>query len=137
MRILIAVCMLGLGIAFAGAQEITGTVSRVIDGDTLQINELRVRLCGIDAPEDHNPGAAEALEYLEQLARGKEARCVVVGGGTPCDTRSPVISSKRVVAQCFVGELDLAADLVAKGHACDWPKFSGYHYADKTMCTAK
>ncbi len=114
--------------ATASAQEIIGTVSRVIDGDTLQINELRIRLCGIDAPEDGDKGAAEATEHLEQVARGQHARCVVVGGGTPCDTRSAVINNRRVVAQCYVGDVDLARSLTDNGHACDWTKFSGGHY---------
>ena len=33
-----------------------------------------------------------------------------------------------VVAQCFLDDLDIAAEMVRSGNACDWPKFSGGHY---------
>ena len=34
----------------------------------------------------------------------------------------------RIVAQCFVGDLDIAAEMVRSGHACAWPKHSGDYY---------
>ena len=54
----------------------TGTVLRVIDGDTVAVSvegtEMRVRLWGIDAPETDQPGGPEARNFLEgMLALGK------------------------------------------------------------------
>lgn len=116
----------------AHAQEITGRVDRVIDGDTFQIRELRIRLCGIDAPEDRKPGAEASTRALELMIRGKQIQCTVVGGGSVCDTRSDVINNGRVVAQCFVGGKDIAAEQINNGHACAWRKFSGNHYAGES-----
>lgn len=110
------------------AQELNGTVTAVIDGDTIAMNELRIRLCGIDAPEDASPGAHEAQRFLELAVRGKTARCIPVGGGSVCDTRSDVVNNGRLVAQCFVGGEDMAEMLTREGLACDWPKFSGGAY---------
>jgi len=46
-------------------------VSKVIDGDTLVADrdgrEERIRLCGVDAPEQDQPLAAEATALLEDL----------------------------------------------------------------------
>jgi endonuclease YncB( thermonuclease family) len=41
------------------------------------------------------------------------------------------------VAQCFVGELDVAGALVEQGVACDWARVSGGHnsrIADARRC---
>jgi endonuclease YncB( thermonuclease family) len=63
------------------------------------------------------------------LIAGKNARCVQVGAGTPCDGRSKPTSYDRVVAQCFVGGIDVAAPMVQQDHACDWVGFSGGYYS--------
>src|SRR5207244_1059642 len=91
---------------------------------------IPVRLCGVDSPERGHPGYQRATVALTQLLHGKTVRCLQVGAraGTPCDRRSRPRSRDRIVAQCFVGNLDVAAEMVRGGDACDWPKFSGGHY---------
>lgn len=120
--------------------EITGrAVAR--DGDDIVVTvdgkAQRVRLCGIDAPDRHR-GAREAKAALGALVAGVEVRCVPVGGGTPCDGRSKARVRNRIIAQCFAGDRDLAAEMVRAGHACDWPKYSGGWYgrlvADAPAC---
>jgi micrococcal nuclease len=39
------------------------------------------------------------------------------------------MSCDRIVAQCFVGDLDIAMEMVSAGQAKDWPKFSGGYYS--------
>jgi len=107
---------------------VTGRAN-VVDGDTLWVGRTKIRLCGIDAPERNNPGGSEATRYLNTITRGRNIRCVIVGSGTPCDGRSRRTSYDRVVAQCFVGDADLAASLVRSGNAKDWKRFSGGYYA--------
>ena len=50
---------------------VTGTVTRIVDGDTLRINiegfEMPVRLWGIDAPEMTQTNGPEAKQKLEML----------------------------------------------------------------------
>jgi endonuclease YncB( thermonuclease family) len=101
----------------------------IVDGDTLFVGRLKYRLCGIDAPERDEPGYREATTYLRKLVAGKTIKCTPVGHGTPCDGRSKPRSYDRIVAQCFVDGKDLAAEMVRAGHAKDWPRFSGGHYA--------
>ncbi len=54
------------------------TVTRIIDGDTLQIRYKgrteRVRLFGIDAPEKGEYGYFKAAALLEELCYGKKVR---------------------------------------------------------------
>jgi endonuclease YncB( thermonuclease family) len=115
------------------AAELAGTVDKVVDGDTLWLCDStachKVRVCGIDAPEAGEAGYHESKAALTALVTGMTVRCVQVGDGTPCDGRSKPTNRDRVVAQCFAGEADLAAALVAQGQACDWTKFTGGHYA--------
>jgi micrococcal nuclease len=125
--------------AFSG--EIQGTADSVIDGDTLwvcdQVACHKIRLCGVNAPERKSAGGPEAKIALEALVEGQTIRCTPVGDGTVCDGRSKRTSYDRTVAQCFVNGTDLADELVATGHACDWVKFSGGHYSresDRVVC---
>ena len=118
----------------AGAAEIVGQGRNVVDGDTFDMTTsnriVKVRICGIDAPESGEPGSKEAWSKLSNLVHQKTVNCVQVnsGPGTVCDGRSKPTNRDRIVAQCFVEGKDIAAELVKSGVACDWPKFSGGHY---------
>jgi len=100
----------------------------VVDGDTLYVDDVKYRLCGIDAPEHGHPGYHQAIDYLHSLVRGKKIKCTPVGQGTPCDGRSKTRIYNKIVARCFVYGKDLAAEMVKAGHAHDWPKVSGGYY---------
>jgi endonuclease YncB( thermonuclease family) len=136
LRIHSAVAVLGAAVVcfsgFARAAEFTGPVTHIVDGDTFDMHPaagtVRIRFCGIDSPERGEPGYQAASDALRHMIGDKIVRCVQVGAGTPCDGRSRPTNRGRVVAQCFVGTLDVAAEMVRDRHACDWPKFSGGHY---------
>ncbi len=105
-----------------------GPVTRVADGDTFTIGSQRVRICGINSPERGERGYAEAGANIERMTAGQTVECRQVGNGTPCDGRSSPASYDRIVAQCFVGGRDIAAEQVRAGHAVDWTRYSGGHY---------
>ncbi len=126
-RLILALCLLPtLALAMDGA------VTTVADGDTFTLcagNDCeRIRLCGIDAPERGDPGSVAATEALRSMTRDQIVTCVPVGEGTVCNGRSRRRNGNRLVAQCFVGGKDIAAELVRQGLACDWVSFSGGHY---------
>jgi endonuclease YncB( thermonuclease family) len=57
------------------ARDRTLLVTRVVDGDTLELaNGETVRLAGIDAPERGACGSLEATERLRRIALGKAVR---------------------------------------------------------------
>ena len=41
----------------------TGTVTHIVDGDTLDVNDQRIRLALVNTPEVGRPGAAEATDF--------------------------------------------------------------------------
>lgn len=67
-----------LCIGIAQADEISGKVIHVADGDTLTIlapdkQQYRTRIAGIDAPEKTQPFGNRSKQNLERLAKGREA----------------------------------------------------------------
>lgn len=68
-----------LAITCAFAETISGTVTKVIDGDTLVVRDAAkkryaVRLAEIDAPEKKQPFYGEATRSLAELCHGKQAQ---------------------------------------------------------------
>lgn len=91
----------------------------VIDGDTIVINKIHIRLAGIDAPEIDHPYGQNAKRGLMNLCRGQ-----VVTAATDGST-----SHEGAVATCTLEDgRDLSAEMVRAGLALDWGKHSGGRY---------
>ena len=91
----------------------------VIDGDTIIISGTKVRIGGIDAPELNHPYGKKSKSALINMCKGKVVTARI----------SEEMSYDRVVASCFLPDgTDIAANLVEKGLALDWPRFSGGAY---------
>ncbi len=111
----------------ASPAELTGQAS-VIDGDTIEIHGMRIRLWGIDAPES------------TQLCRGADSDLYRCGAKAANDLDAfiaqrpvsckPVSQDQygRTVATCSVGGIDLGEWLVRGGLALDWPQYSRGQY---------
>ena len=102
-------------------------MARVIDGDTVVIGPVHVRLRGLDAPELHHPGGDEAREAMRAIVGDHNLTC------RPDGTKT----HKRIVATCTINvdgvEQDIARELVRKGFALDCAHFShGAYAADET-----
>lgn len=122
--LMMVVCSLGPLPAIAA--DYLGQVTAVDDGDSFHMladgKDVHIRLCGIDRPERGRPGYGAAAGALAELIEGKQVHCLQVGEGTPCDGRSKPWSRDRAVAQCFLGDKDVAAEMVRLKRACDWPR---------------
>ena len=98
---------------------LSGIVWTAIDGDTIAIDGVHVRLQGVAAPELSDPGGQEAKIAMIRLVAGYVVRCELDG------TRS----HERVVGICYLGDLDIGGEMVRQGLARDCPRFSGGRYA--------
>lgn len=116
-RLLLLIFALAIVATSAQAAEIKGR-ARVIDGDTLWVGRIKVRLNGIDAPERGKPRYRAATQVLEKLVAGKTVVCRLNGDKT----------YDRYVGVCYVGEADLAASVIASGNALDCARYSGGRY---------
>lgn len=112
------------GLPAAAADSISG-IPRVVDGDTLHMDGVRIRMHGIDAPESnqtcHDPDGREwrcgdgATQALRQQIGGGSVRCTVR------DTDR----YGRAVAVCFdAADRDLNAWMVENGWAIAYLRYS-------------
>jgi micrococcal nuclease len=99
-------------------QRIAGDVTRVRDGDTIDITSsgrvYTVRLEGIDAPEGGQPFGRAARLQLRVLALSR----VVVATGSDVDRYG------RLVARVTVGTTDLSEEMVRSGYAWHYAQYS-------------
>jgi endonuclease YncB( thermonuclease family) len=129
MKILLAFLLLTASPAIAADQQpIVGQAS-VVDGDTLEIRGVRIRLFGVDAPES-------AQTCLDD--DGKRYRCGQKAALSLSDfiasrpvSCAPVDTDRygRTVATCTVAGADMADWLVRQGLAFDWPQYSKGRYS--------
>lgn len=64
----------------ANGIELSGNVTHVVDGDTLDINGIRVRLSLVNTPERGQPGFKEAKDFVNSLCLGKKGELDVDDG---------------------------------------------------------
>ncbi len=93
----------------------------VIDGDTISINSVPIRLAGIDAPELDHPYGQSAKWAMVRITKGQIITARI----------APEMSFDRTVAICCLPDgRDIAAELVKQGLALDWPLFSKGRYRE-------
>ncbi|KRB14958.1 hypothetical protein ASD99_12085 [Mesorhizobium sp. Root695] len=95
----------------------------VIDGDTLEIHGIRIRLNGIDAPESAQKCEAKGISYrcgqkaafaLDEILADKTVACTKLG----------IDRYGRTIAKCTVAEVDVSAEMVRRGWATAYRKYS-------------
>ena len=106
--------------ALADPTTLTGTVSKVRDGDTIEVGKIPIRLNGVSAPEMNEPLGPQSKAFMIDLVMGKHVRCELDGSKT----------HDRFVGICYLGEQDIGARLITNGLALDCPRFSGGRYAE-------
>jgi micrococcal nuclease len=96
-----------------------GTVTSVIDGDTIKVQltegPVNVRLGHIDAPEATQHGGGAATRALDARILGEEVSLQVVSRD----------GDERLVAVVFLGEENINAWMVKQGHAWAYRHFTG------------
>lgn len=120
-RLILILCVLAAP-ALAGPSTIEGTVERWRDGDTPVLivdgQRMPVRLWGLHAPEDGEPGYVEATAFMVELVGSDRLRCELTGRMT----------WDRHEGTCYLGELDIAAELIRAGLGRDCPYHSDGAY---------
>jgi endonuclease YncB( thermonuclease family) len=103
--------------------------ARVIDGDSLEIAGVRLRLHGIDAPErDQDCRDANGRTYSCGRAAMRALADAIAGRSVTC-TPVQVDQYNRDVALCTVNDDDLGEIMVRGGHALDYTRHSRGRYA--------
>lgn len=111
-----------LACACAPAADITGRAT-VVDGDSLEMGTVSVRIFGIDAPEGRQTCAREGRSWDCGETAARELRKLVAARTLSCVQRD-IDSYGRLVAVCSNGEVDLGAEMVRAGFALAYRQFS-------------
>jgi endonuclease YncB( thermonuclease family) len=107
---------------------------RIIDGDTMDLGETRIRMQGIDALEHDQRCTRRGEGGSDCGTAGRDALITLIGGNTVTCTPDGTETYGRVVAVCTIpapggGRLDLNGAMVRSGYAFDCPRFSNGRYA--------
>ena len=128
-RLIFAAVMLVTSATVSLSDDMTGQAS-IIDGDTLEIHDNRIRLWGVDAPEsDQLCRGEDSLQYRCGAKAANELDAFIAKRPVSCIPIS-LDQYGRTVATCSVGGLDLGEWLVRNGLALDWPQYSRGRYDD-------
>lgn len=115
----------------ASAQDLIVGVASVIDGDTIEIHDHRIRLFGIDAPESSQLCVRTTGERWHCGQQASFALADRIGRApVSCQPRD-LDRYGRVVAVCFKGNEDLNRSMVANGWAVAYKQYSLDYVADE------
>jgi endonuclease YncB( thermonuclease family) len=116
---LVALALAGIAAAgwFAKREpaQIVGT-ARIIDGDSLVVAGVEIRLYGIDAPEYHQYCFRRGRPWRCGIDATRVLRTLIANRPVACRAREEDRYG-RTVASCSVAASDLGAAMVAGGHA--------------------
>ena len=96
---------------------------KIIDGDTIHLNNEKIRFTGIDTPELKQT----CNKNSEIIYCGIEARKLLIdkiGKDKVICVREGKDRYKRTLAECFVNDLSLSRFLVREGYAFAYRKYS-------------
>jgi endonuclease YncB( thermonuclease family) len=127
MRVLALLVLLITGPAVAAT--LTGQAD-IIDGDTIKVGGIPVRLYGIDAPEGRQTCERDGRNYacgkqatkaLASLIASRSVQCEIVGKD----------HYGRAVGVCTAGDIELNRTMVREGWALAFVKYSNRYWADQ------
>ncbi len=120
----------GCGLIEGDSEGSTGHVSRVVDGDTIELADGRkVRYLGVNTPEQGQPFYAEAAAYNEGLVLDQDVRLEF-----DVDT---VDKYGRILAHVFVQDLHVNLELVRQGYANVYTVPPNVRYADELLAAER
>ena len=103
--------------------------AKIIDGDTLKINNKKIRFSGIDAPESYFFGKKQlcVLNNVKILCGklSKEKLIEKIGNKVvDCKIEKNKDQYSRLIGECFIKNESLSVFMVKNGYAFDYPKYS-------------
>lgn len=93
--------------------------AKAVSGNTLEIWGHPIRLWGIRVADPDSEKGRKAIQHLQRLVAGVTVTCHAVDA----------TSLRHLVAQCFVGGIDIARPIIEVGYAQDDPAQSDGYYA--------
>lgn len=101
----------------------------VIDGDTLKLGSERIRLHGIDAPESQQ----RCTDGWQAGEAARRALAGLVSTGAPSCERVTTDRYGRTVAVCRVNGKDIGGEMVRRGLAWAYTRYSERYLPEETL----
>jgi len=99
-------------VASSDSAILSGTVTHVRDGDTIEVNGIAVRLSALNCPENDTRQGKQATKIAKQF-EGSQAMCELTGAK----------SYDRLVGYCKVGGTDFGLYMMQKSSCKVWEKY--------------
>ena len=124
-RLLIIALILSIvAVIIASNESLIKRDIRIVDGDTIVLNNERIRLQGMDAPETKQyckakdkktkiPCGKIATEKLKEIIGNNKVTCNIKGTDR----------YKRKLAYCYVGDININQEMVKRGYAVAYSKY--------------
>ena len=102
---------------------------KIIDGDTISINSVKIRFSGIDAPETYYKGKDQKCIKDNLIINcGKLSKKFLVkligNKKIDCKLEKKPDQYKRKLGECFIENKSISRIMVKNGYAFDYPKYS-------------
>jgi endonuclease YncB( thermonuclease family) len=118
--LVISICLIFFFLTY---NDVKSYEIKIIDGDTIHLNDEKIRFTGIDTPELKQT----CKKNSKIIYCGIEARQLLIdkiGKDKVICVREGKDRYKRTLAECFVNDLSLSRYLVREGYAFAYRKYS-------------
>ena len=99
---------------------LTGIVTHVRDGDTIEMGKIAINLNCVSAPELKELLGPQSKQFMRSLVDGKNVQCELDGTKT----------YDRLVGTGYLEGKDIGISVIKAGLALDCPRFSGGRYVN-------
>tara|TARA_B100001769_G_C21633285_1_gene353977 strand:- start:27 stop:488 length:462 start_codon:yes stop_codon:yes gene_type:complete len=103
---------------------------KIVDGDTIILDKLKIRFSGIDAPEIKQICYKNNLKIKCGL-NAKKLLINKIGNNIPICINEGKDIYKRTLGECFINGESLSSFLVRKGYAFAYRKYSNKYINDE------
>ena len=118
--LVISICLIFFFLTY---NDVKSYEIKIIDGDTIHLNNEKIRFTGIDTPELKQT-CNKNSEIIYCGIKAKKLLIDKIGKNKVTCIREGKDQYKRTLAECFVNDLSLSKFLVREGYAFAYRKYS-------------
>ena len=127
--LVISICLIFFFLTY---NDVKSYEIKIIDGDTIHLNNEKIRFTGIDTPELKQT-CNKNSEIIYCGIKAKQLLIDKIGKNKVTCIREGKDQYKRTLAECFVNDLSLSRFLVREGYAFAYRKYSKKFIEDENF----
>ena len=127
--LVISICLIFFFLTY---NDVKSYEIKIIDGDTIHLNNEKIRFTGIDSPELKQT-CNKNSEIIYCGIKAKQLLIDKIGKNNITCIREGKDQYKRTLAECFVNDLSLSRFLVREGYAFAYRKYSKKFIEDENF----